>query len=87
MPDLANSSAIVLLSQFQTPAWNKAFQPFWLAKPLEIVGGGWMTIHEVVTMSAVGTLAKTSQIRSQLSANQFRDTKQINDLKQTFRRT
>jgi hypothetical protein len=46
-----------------------------------------MTIHEVVTMSAVGTLAKTSQIRSQLSANQFRDTKQINDLKQTFRRT
>jgi hypothetical protein len=29
---------IVILSRFQTPAPNKAFQPFWLGKPHEMVG-------------------------------------------------
>jgi hypothetical protein len=31
------SPPIVTLSRFQTPAWNKAFQPFWSGEAHEMV--------------------------------------------------
>jgi hypothetical protein len=32
------SPPIVVLSRFQTPAWNKAFQPFWPGEAHEMAG-------------------------------------------------
>jgi hypothetical protein len=32
------SPPIVALSRFQTPAWNKAFQPFWPGEAHEMAG-------------------------------------------------